>query len=398
MLNKKEIAKGIFYVGVNDRQKQLFENYIPIPQGVSYNSYLIIDEKITLIDTVDVSMFGTYITKLETLLNGKSIDYLVVNHMEPDHAGSVGLLCERFPNMIVVGNPKTFTMIDGYFDLKNQRLTVNEGDSISLGDRKLTFYTTPMVHWPEVMVAYEDKDKILFSADAFGTFGTLDGSFLDSDLNTERYWSEMRRYYACIVGKFGKATQNAINKLSTLSINTICSTHGPVWRRDIQQAITLYDKWSKYETEEGVVIAYGTMYGNTQQLAEAFAEGVVDGGVSNVVIHNVSTTDASYILADIFKYKGIAIGSPTYMNEIYPNIESLLKKIEHRGIPNHIYACFGSRTWAGGSVKILNEFGQRMKWEIVSAPIDNLQGIKNSDYQAAYQQGLAMAKQLIAVR
>lgn len=393
-MNSKEIVKDIYYVGVNDREKHLFENYIPLPMGVSYNSYLIMDEKTTLIDTVDISKASIFFHKIETILNGRSLDYLVVNHMEPDHAGSIGLLVQKYPNLTIIGNVKTINMLNGYFSLHNPLLEVKEGTQINIGKRNLSFYMAPMVHWPEVMVCYDSNDKILFSADAFGTFGCLDGHFLDSKLNTDKYWNEMRRYYACIVGKYGKPTQTALKKLSQLTVKIICPTHGPVWQKELNKAVALYDQWSRYETENGVVIAYGSMYGNTEQLAEAVAEGVIAGGVQNVYIHNVSKTDASYILADIFKYKGLIIGSPTYMTETYPLIESLLSKIAHRNIPNRIYGCFSSYSWASCAIKKLTEFGESMNWKTVGTPLENKQGVNYEDLQNAYNLGVEMAQEL----
>lgn len=394
MYNKRPIAENIYYVGINDRQKSLFENYIPLPNGVSYNSYLIVDEKVALIDTVDISFADVYFAKLDAILKDRHIDYLIVDHMEPDHAGSIGLLKQKYPDITIVGNTRTADMLNGYFHIDTQFHEVKEGDTLSLGKFSLTFYMTPMVHWPEVMVAYEDKNKILFSADAFGTFGTLDGDYLDANLNTDRYWDEMRRYYACIVGKFGVPTQNAIKKLSVLDIKTICSTHGPVWQRDIQKAVANYNAWSKYETQQGVTIAYGSMYGNTQQLAEAVAEGIISQGIKDVVIHNVSKSDTSFILSDIFKYKGVIIGSPTYMMEIYPMVEKLLSYIEHRGIRNRLYSCFGSFTWAGAAVNTLTTFSRTMNWELVGTPVENKQAVFTQKYQEAFDLGVAMAKKL----
>ena len=398
MYNKRPIAENIYYVGVNDRQKHLFENYIPLPHGVSYNSYLIVDEKIALIDTVDIAFADAYFAKLDAILKGKQIDYLIVNHMEPDHAGSIGMLKQKYPDITIVGNAKTFDMLKGYFYIETQLHEVKETDTLCLGKRTLTFFMAPMVHWPEVMVAYEDKDKILFSADAFGTFGTLDGDYLDANLDTNRYWDEMRRYYACIVGKFGVPTQNAIKKLSSLDIQTICSTHGPVWQKDIQKAIANYDMWSKYEAVEGVVIAYGSMYGNTQHLAEAIAEGIVSQGIKDVVIHNVSKTDTSYILSDIFKYKGVIIGCPTYMMGTYPMVEKLLSYIEHRGVKDRLYSCFGSFTWAGAAVKSLTSFAQTMNWELVGNPVENKQAVFADKYQEAFDLGVAMGEKLKSLR
>lgn len=395
---KREIIDGIYYVGVNDRQKTLFENYIPIPDGVAYNSYLIMDEKVTLIDTVDVSMVNLFVQKLDEVLEGRKIDMLVVNHMEPDHAGSIGLLKQLYPEMTIVGNAKTFGMLKGYYPKMDYScvLEVKEGESVSLGKRKLTFYMAPMVHWPEVMVAYEDTDKILFSADAFGTFGTLDGGIIDESMNTDKYWDEMRRYYACIVGKFGKATQTAIQKLGGLEIKLICATHGPILKQHISKVVGLFDKWSRYEAEEkGLVIAYASMYGNTEQLAEAVAEGAVAAGLKNVVVYNVSKTDASYILADIFKYNALVLASPTYMNEAYPLMDSLMHKIEQRGIPNRYLGLMGSCTWAGGALKKLTSFAETMHWELVGTPVDNRQGVAASDYQNAFELGKLMANKLM---
>ena len=395
MYNKRPIAENIYYVGVNDRQKELFENYLPLPKGVAYNSYLIVDEKVALIDTVDVSFSNTYFAKIDAILQGRSIDYLIVNHVEPDHAGCIGLLRQKYPDIQIVGNIKTFDMLNGYFGINTQLHEVKEGDTLSLGKRTLTFYMAPMVHWVEVMVAYENKDKILFSADAFGTFGTNDGDFLDKNINLDKYWDEMRRYYACIVGKFGVPTQNALKKLANLEIKTICSTHGPVWQQELLKVVGLYDKWSRYEAEEeGVVIAYGSMYGHTQQLTEAVAEGLVAGGIKNVVIHNVSKTDTSFILSDIFKYQALMIGSPTYMGGVYPLVEKLLSAIEHRGIKNRLYSCFGSFTWAGTAVKQLVTFSQTMNWELVGNPVENKQAVFEEKYQDAFELGMAMAKRM----
>ena len=399
MYNKRPVAENIFYIGVNDRQKSLFENYLPLPKGISYNSYLIVDEKVALIDTVDIAFADVYFAKIDAILIDRPIDYLIINHMEPDHAGVIGLLKQKYPEIQMVGNAKTFDMLNGYFGIQSRLHEVKEGSSLSLGKRTLTFYMAPMVHWPEVMVTYESNDHILFSADAFGTFGTLDGDYLDTLIFKNGYWDEMRRYYSCIVGKYGVPTQTALKKLASLKLQTICPAHGPVWRQEIEKVIHLFDLWSRYEAEEeGVVIAFGSMYGNTQQLAEAVAEGVVAGGIKNVVIYNVSKTDTSFILSDIFKYKGLIIGSPTYMNDIYPLVEKLLAAIEHRGIKNRLYSCFGSFTWAGGAVKHLNSFSDTMGWEMVGEPVENKHAIFPDKYQAAFELGQTFANRMIALR
>lgn len=305
MYKLKEIADKVYYVGVNDRQKALFENMWPLPYGVSYNSYLIVDEKTVLIDTVDVCYSDIFLKKVADALDGRSLDYLVVNHMEPDHAGSIRLLRQQYPDVQIVGNNKTFGMLDGYHGIKEGLYEVKEGDTLHTGRHELAFYMAPMVHWPEVMVTYDVTDKILFSADAFGTYGTLDGGVIDAEMNVEHYWEEMIRYYSNIVGKYGSPVQRALQKLSGLDIQTICSTHGPVWREYASKAIDIYDRMSRYEGEEGVVIIYGSMYGNTEQMAEAIAASLADNGIKNIVMHNVSKSPSSYILKDVFKYKGV---------------------------------------------------------------------------------------------
>ena len=399
MYNKRPVADTIFYVGVNDRQKCSFENCLPLPKGVSYNSYLIVDEKVALIDTVDVSFADVYFAKIDAILKDRPIDYLIINHMEPDHAGVVGLLRQKYPAIQAVGNARTFEMLNGYFGIHTQLHEVKEGSSLPLGKHTLTFYTAPMVHWPEVMVAYEPDEQILFSSDAFGSFGTLDGDYSDGFILTDKYWDEMRRYYACIVGKYGSPVQALLKKFAPLKIQTICPAHGPIWRQEIKKVCGLYNQWSRYEAEEeGAVIAFGSMYGNTQQLAEAIAEGLVTGGIKNVVIYNVSKTDTSFILSDIFKYKGLIIGSPTYMSAVYPPVEKLLSAIKHRGIKNRLYSCFGSFSWAGAAVKQLTVFADTMGWELIGTPVENKQAVFPDKYRAAFELGQTFANRMISLR
>lgn len=392
MYKLKEIADKIYYVGVNDRQKALFENMWPLPYGVSYNSYLIVDEKTVLVDTVDVCYSDIFLKKIEDALAGRELDYLIVNHMEPDHAGSIRLLRHRYPGVQIVGNTKTFGMLAGFHGIKEGLYEVKEGDSLNIGSRSLTFYMAPMVHWPEVMVTYDATDKLLFSADAFGTYGALDGGVIDTEMNVEHFWEEMVRYYANIVGKYGSPVQMALRKLSGLEIQTICSTHGPVWRENIAKVVGIYDRLSRYEGEEGVVIVYGSMYGNTEQMAEAIASSLADNGVRNIVMHNVSKSPASYILKDIFKYKGLIIGSPTYSNQLFPEVDSLLTKIEMREVKNRYFGYFGSFCWAGAAVKRLCAFGEKMKWQTVGCPVEQKQGLIADKYEDCLALGKAMAE------
>lgn len=392
MYKLKEIADKIYYVGVNDRQKALFENMWPLPYGVSYNSYLIVDEKTVLVDTVDVCYSDIFLKKIEDALAGRELDYLIVNHMEPDHAGSIRLLRHRYPGVQIVGNTKTFGMLAGFHGIKEGLYEVKEGDSLNIGNRSLTFYMAPMVHWPEVMVTYDATDKLLFSADAFGTYGALDGGVIDTEMNVEHFWEEMVRYYANIVGKYGSPVQMALRKLSGLEIQTICSTHGPVWRENISKVVGIYDRLSRYEGEEGVVVVYGSMYGNTEQMAETIASSLADNGVRNIVMHNVSKSPASYILKDIFKYKGLIVGSPTYSNQLFPEVDSLLTKIEMREVKNRYFGYFGSFCWAGAAVKRLCAFGEKMKWQTVGCPVEQKQGLIADKYEDCLALGKAMAE------
>ena len=390
----KEIANQIYYVGVNDRQKALFENMWPLPYGVSYNAYLIVDEQTVLVDTVDVCYSDLFLKKVADALQGRTLDYLIVNHMEPDHAGSIRLLRQQYPGVKIVGNTKTFGMLAGFHGITDGLYEVKEGDTLNTGTHQLCFYMAPMVHWPEVMVTYDATDKILFSADAFGTYGTLDGAVVDKDMDCSHYWDEMVRYYANIVGKYGNPVQRALQKLSALEIKTICSTHGPVWQEHVAKAVGIYDRLSRYEAEEGVVILYGSMYGHTEQMAEVIASALADQGVKRIVMHNVSKTPASYILADVFRYKGIIVGSPTYSNQLFPEVEAVLSKIELREVKNRFFGYFGSFSWAGAAVKRLAAFGEKMKWETVGTPAEQKQGMTAADYDACYALGEAMAKRL----
>ena len=322
------LLKGkIHYVGVNDRSTHLFEGMWPIPYGVSYNSYLIDDEKVALVDTVELGYFDIFLQHIKAILGEKPIDYLIVNHMEPDHSSSIALIKQYYPEVTIVGNAKTFGMIDGYYGVESKRLVVKEGDTLDLGHHKLAFYMAPMVHWPEVMVTYDATEQVLFSADAFGTYGTVDGGPIDTQINLDKYWDEMVRYYANIVGKYGTPVQKALQKLGTLPIQMICSTHGPVWTENIAKVIGIYDRLSRYDADKGVVIVYGSMYGHTEQMAEQLARQLTAKGVKNVVMHNVSKSHPSYILADIFKYNGLIIGSPTYNTQLYPEVEAILSKV-----------------------------------------------------------------------
>ena len=370
------LLKGkIHYVGVNDRKTHLFEGMWPIPYGVSYNSYLVVDEKVALVDTVEIGYFDIFLQNIKSILGDRPIDYLIVNHMEPDHSSSIALIKQYYPHVTLVGNVKTFGMIDGYYGVETQRLVVKEGDTLDLGHHKLSFYMAPMVHWPEVMVTYDATEQVLFSADAFGTYGTVDGGPIDTQINLDKYWDEMVRYYANIVGKYGTPVQKALQKLGALPIQMICSTHGPVWTENISKVIGIYDRLSRYDADKGAVIVYGSMYGHTEQMAELIAKQLTANGVKNVVMHNVSKSHSSYILADIFKYNGLIIGSPTYNTQLYPEVEAILGKILMRDIKGRCLGWFGSFSWAGKAVGLLGEFAEKSHFTLVGEPVEMKQGM-----------------------
>ena len=394
-MNGNTLVKGkVHYVGVNDRNKHLFEGMWPLPYGVSYNSYLIDDDIVALVDTVDACFFESYLRKIRSVIGDRPIQYLIINHMEPDHSGSIRLIRQQYPDIILVGNKQTFGMIEGFYGLTGERYEVKDGDFLDLGHHKLRFYLTPMVHWPETMMTFDEADGILFAGDAFGCFGTLDGGFIDTRINLDKYWDEMVRYYSNIVGKYGNPVQKALTKLGSLPITTICSTHGPVWTENIARVVSVYDRLSRYEAEEGVVIAYGTMYGHTEEMAETIASELSAQGIKNIVLHNVSKSDPSYILMDIFKYRGLIIGSPTYCNQIYPEVEALLSKILLREVKGRYLGYFGSFCWAGAAVKRMGEFAEKSKLEVVGDPVEMKQAMKPLTYEQCAHLAKAMADRL----
>lgn len=396
MFKPKQINENLYYVGVNDRDTGLFENLWPLPKGVSYNSYLIMDEKVVLIDTVDLNFADLFFKKVNTVLGDRKIDYLVVNHMEPDHSGSIELLMTRCPDIQIVANKRSAEMLEGFYGITENILIIEDGDELNIGKDNLKFYFTPMVHWPETMATYLKGAKTLFSADAFGTFGALDGGVLDSELNPDRYWDEMIRYYSNIVGKFGSSVQTALKKLKDIEIDTICSTHGPVWtqRENIDKVLALYDKLSRYEGDNGLVIVYGGMYGNTEQMADVIATSAAENGVRDIVVHNTSKSHISDIISDIFKYKGLIIGSATYNNKLNPGVDAVTSALKNSGLKNRHFAYFSGHTWADGAKRELKAFAEAMKFEPICESVEMKQSINKQAAIDAHKLGKAMAELL----
>ncbi len=394
MNNTIAIKENIYWIGVNDRRTHIFENYWPLPKGVAYNSYVIIDEKIVVIDTVERSHMDDYLENLRTVLQGRPVDYLIINHMEPDHSGSIKALLCHYPELTIIGNAKTFPMLQNYYGIHNNLLEVKEGDSLAIGKRTLNFYMVPMLHWPETMVTYIPGDNIIFSGDIFGAFGTLDGGIFDDQSDLDYLEEEISRYYSNIVGKYGLPAQTALKKLGTLPLNMLCATHGPIWRSHISDIIAKYDKWSKYETDEGVVIAFSSMYGHTEQMADTIGRFLAEKGIKKIRIHDTSKTHPSYIINDIFRYKGVILGSCAYNGGIFPTMETLLNELENMGIKNHYLAYFANKTWGGGAIPRFKTFAEKIKLEIIAEPSEATGTMKPSDMEQCQTIAQAMAKKL----
>ena len=390
------LAEDIYYLGFNDRRTHLFENIWPIPYGVSYNSYLIVDEKITLIDTVERAFIDDYLDSIEEIIGDRNVDYLVINHMEPDHSGALKAIVHKYPEITLVGNKKTFDYVESYYLNPKHTLLVHDDHVLELGKHKLQFQMIPMVHWPETMVTYEETNKIVFSGDAFGSYGTLDGGIFDDEINLDFYEVEVMRYFTNIVGKYCPHTQRAIKKLAPLDIKMIAATHGPIWRSHLDWILTRYNKWSSYDLDCGCIIVYGSMYGNTKKMAETIARQLAVRGIKNIRVYDASKTHSSYIINDIFKYKGFIVGSAAYNNAMFPNVETLLTTVEHMAPKNHYLGIFGNYSWNGGGVKNLKTFAENIKWEMVYEPIEEKGNMKPNTTEELINLANAMADKLLA--
>lgn len=365
------IVDNIYWVGSNDRETDLFERMWPLPRGVSYNCYLIVGQKTALLDTVKKSSLPSCLKKIGDVLGPKPrIDYLVVHHLEPDHSGSLPLLKKLFPEMCIIGNEKTAEFLGHLYGIKNDVRIVKDGDELDLGGRKLKFFLTPMVHWPETMMSYEINDKILFSGDAFGGFGTLDGDIFDDTLDIAYLEDEILRYFSNIVGKYAGPVQKAIEKLTGTDIKMVAATHGPVWRKQSSEIINRYDKWSRQEGEQGIVVAYGSMYGGTERMMEAVTRGISETGFRKIRVHDLSRSHVSYVIRDAWRYKGLILGSPTYDTGMFPPVNSLVYLLDEKKLRNRVVGLFGSYGWTGGGVKGLKGFVERSKLELIEPVVE----------------------------
>lgn len=367
MYTVRKVTEDLYWIGGNDHRLALFENIFPIPRGVSYNSYLLLDEKTVLFDSVDWSAARDFIKHIEYVLDGRKLDYMVVHHMEPDHAGAIEEVCLRYPEVKLISSEQGFEIMRqiGFKLVDNhEQIIVKEGDTYSFGAHTFAFVEAPMVHWPEVLLSYDVKDGVLMAADAFGTFGALDGKLFNDEVNFDRDWlDDARRYYTNIVGKYGPFVQDVLRKAATLDIKYICPLHGPVWRSDFGYIIDKYDKWSRYEPEEtGVMIAYASMYGNTEYAAQALATELCNKGMTNVVVHDVSNTHMSQLIADTFKYSHIVLASVTYNLEIYPVMKNFIMDLEALNVQNRTIGIIENGTWACTAGDRIEEFvNERLK-------------------------------------
>lgn len=361
-----KIKNDIFWIGTNDYESALFEGLWPIDQeGVSYNAYVINDEKVAVIDAVKSIKEDEYLEKLQSIIGDKPVDYLIVNHMEPDHSSGMLQLIEKYPNMQIVGNKKTLPMMKNFYDLEDNFYEVGDEDTLSLGKHTLQFFMTPMVHWPESMVTYEQTDKILFSMDIFGSYKAPVGSIFDDENNLDDFDVPIRRYFATIVGKVANQALRALKRLGGLEIQTICPSHGLIWRSNPGHILDYYTRMSAKETEAGVMIVYGTMYGFTKNIAERFAIALKENGVKEVKLYDVAKTDISFIVADIWKYKGLFLGAPSYYGQIFPKMANLLYKLGEIKVDNHKVGFFGNYSWSGGADKSFKAFADLTKADMI---------------------------------
>ena len=396
MHSTRKVKDDLIYVGGSDRRLSRFENLFPIPKGVSYNSYVLLDEKTVLFDTADESISRQYIENVVHALNGRPLDYMVVQHMEPDHCAMIDDMLRRYPEAKMVCSAKAVGMYAQFYgtDVAARALVVKEGDKLSTGEHTLHFVMAPMVHWPEVMVTYDEKNKILFSADAFGTFGALAGNIFNDEIT---FWmNDARRYYTNIVGKYGVQVQALLKKAASLDIEMICPLHGPIWRKDLGLLLEKYQKWSTYEPEDKtVMIAYATMYGNTENAANVLAGMLADKGVKNIAMYDVSETDVSELVAESFRCSHLVLAAPTYNSGIQPKMEAYLSDIKALNLQNRTVAVIDNGTWAATAGKQMIGMLEGMKnMTILENPISIKSALAENQLGALEALADELAKQV----
>ncbi|MBD5086499.1 MAG: FprA family A-type flavoprotein [Clostridiales bacterium] len=365
MYSIKKITADAYWVGVNDRKITLFESVYPVSRGMSYNSYLVLDEKTVLLDTVDSSASLQFLENVEKALGGRALDYMIINHMEPDHCANIGAIVAKYPSVKIVGNFKTFTMMSQFFDfdVESRKVVIKEGDTLNTGRHTFTFVMAPMVHWPEAMVTYDTTDKVLYSADAFGSFGAMSGNIFADECDFENVWlDDARRYYTNIVGKYGVQVQNVLKKAATLDIAMICPLHGPIWRSNIEFIIDKYLKWSSYTPEkQSALIVYGSVHGHTENVAEILANLLGEKGVKEIAVYNASTTHYSKIIAESFKYSHIVFACATYNMALFPPMQVVLHELAEHNLQNRTFAFIENGTWTPFAGKLMQDALEKLK-------------------------------------
>ena len=389
MINYQLVTDDTYWVGGSDRRLALFENLFPLPNGVSYNSYLIADEKTVLFDTADISISDQFMENLRGALGGRTLDYLVILHMEPDHCSQIGAVAALFPQVTLIGNTKTFTFLHQFFPELDtlSRITVKEGETFSTGKHTFHFVMAPMVHWPEAMMAFDEATGTLFSADAFGTFGAIDaGIFADDYDYDKQFMDEARRYYANIVGKYGMQVQMVLKKAAGLQIRNICSLHGPVWRKNIGELLEKYEKWSTYTPEDDeTVVIYGSLYGHTASAAEAAAAEIQKAQGGSVRVYDISKTHASYLISEVWRCRKIVLFCPTYTTGMYLPMEALLHDMAALGVQNRVFALAQNGTWAPVSGKLMAEQLSVLKNVQILEPVLTIRSALHAEDQEAME-------------
>ncbi|MEW6117205.1 MAG: FprA family A-type flavoprotein [Nitrospirota bacterium] len=390
------INERMFWIGVNDHDTGLFEELWPMPNGISYNSYLIKDDRVAIVEAVKSFYAVDYLDTLKALLGDKrKIDYLIVNHVEPDHSGAIKVLLEAFPGLQIIGNQKTAGLLADFYSITENVRAVGDGDELDLGRCKLTFFLTPMVHWPETMMTYESTHHILFSGDVFGGFAAVDDGLFDDEISDIHFYEdETLRYFTNVIGKYSTMVQKALSKISSLDIGIVAPAHGPVWRKDPRRIVRLYDRWSRNETDEGVTIVYASMYGNTEKMMEAVARALAEEHVGSIATHNLSRTHISYIIADAWRHRALILGTPTYNMMPFPLMEHFIRVMENKGLKDRLLGIFGSYGWAGGALKELKDFGERMKWQLIEPVVETRGAPKAETLTACEQLGRNIAVRL----
>ena len=390
-----KVTEDTYWLGVNDHQTDLFESLWPLPKGVTYNSYLIKDEKSVLIDTVKAPYLTDLIDKIRAILgkDGK-LDYLVVNHMEPDHSGAIKILRCVFPELKIVGNSQTKGMLESFYGICDDLVIVKDGENLDLGRHKLSFHLVPMVHWPETMVTYDRTTRTLFSCDAFGGFGSLDGGIFDDELDMTYYEDEVLRYFSNIVGRYSAQVQKAIKKLQGLDIGIVAPSHGPIHRRNPGRIIGLYDRWSRQETECGAVVVFGSMYGNTQKMADAVARALAEEGIEKLVYHDISRSHASYVVKDIWRMRGLVLASCTYNTTLFPPMAELLNHLRNKMMKGRMIGILGSYSWSKGALQALEEFASSGNWDLIEPMVEVKSSPFDEDISKCMELGRNMAEKM----